>query len=120
MVLTEFTLALILFIDASQIERAHLVKFEVLPIRLLAIGLPLIMLGIILTGAALIRERKHGTIKHLLVMPVTPAEIMLAKIWTNGLVILIATLLLLWLVVNKLLAVPIHGSVALSALAPAL
>lgn len=78
------------------------------------------MLGIILTGAALIREREHGTIEHLLVMPVTPAEIMLAKIWANGLVILIATLLSLWLVVNKLLAVPIHGSVTLFALASAL
>ena len=31
------------------------------------------MLSIILTGAALIREREHGTIEHLLVMPVTPA-----------------------------------------------
>jgi ABC-2 type transport system permease protein len=39
------------------------------------------MLSIILTGAALIREREHGTIEHLLVMPVTPAEIMLAKVW---------------------------------------
>jgi len=78
------------------------------------------MLGIILTGAALIREREHGTIEHLLVMPVTPAEIMLAKIWANGLVILIATLLSLWLVVNKLLEVPIHGSVGLFALASAI
>ena len=30
------------------------------------------LLAIILTGAALIREREHGTIEHLLVMPVTP------------------------------------------------
>jgi ABC-2 type transport system permease protein len=28
-------------------------------------------------GAALIREREHGTIEHLLQMPVTPLEIML-------------------------------------------
>ncbi|MBW8299056.1 MAG: ABC transporter permease, partial [Hydrogenophaga sp.] len=34
------------------------------------------MLSIILTGAALIREREHGTIEHLLVMPVTAFEIM--------------------------------------------
>ena len=34
---------------------------------------------ILLTGAALIREREHGTIEHLLVMPLTPAEIMIAK-----------------------------------------
>jgi len=40
------------------------------------------MLSIILTGAALIREREHGTIEHLLVMPVTPFEIMASKIWS--------------------------------------
>ncbi|MBN0779898.1 ABC transporter permease, partial [Pseudomonas aeruginosa] len=40
------------------------------------------MLAIVLTGSALIREREHGTIEHLLVMPVTPFEIMLAKIWS--------------------------------------
>ena len=37
------------------------------------------MLTIILVGAAFIREREHGTIEHLLVMPLTPAEIMMAK-----------------------------------------
>lgn len=42
------------------------------------------MLSIILTGAALIREREHGTIEHLLVMPVTPTEIMVAKVWSMG------------------------------------
>jgi ABC-2 type transport system permease protein len=42
------------------------------------------MLSIVLTGAALIREREHGTIEHLLVMPVTPAQIMLAKVWSMG------------------------------------
>src|SRR5690606_32394961 len=49
------------------------------------------MLSIVLTGAALIREREHGTIEHLLVMPVTPTEIMLAKIWSMGLVVLVAS-----------------------------
>lgn len=44
MLLAELSLALILFTDASQIERSHLVRFENLPIRLLAIGLPLTML----------------------------------------------------------------------------
>lgn len=49
------------------------------------------MLSIILTGAALIREREHGTVEHLLVMPVTPAEIMLAKVWAMALVVLVAS-----------------------------
>ncbi len=45
------------------------------------------MLTIILVGAAFIREREHGTIKHLLVMALTPFEIMMAKIWANGLAV---------------------------------
>jgi ABC-2 type transport system permease protein len=71
------------------------------------------MLSIILTGAALIREREHGTIEHLLVMPVTPAEIMLAKIWAMGLVVLAAAALSLTFIVRGALQVPIEGSVAL-------
>ena len=71
------------------------------------------MLSIILTGAALIREREHGTIEHLLVMPVTPAEIMLAKIWAMGLVVLTAAMLALVFVVQVALQVPIQGSLAL-------
>jgi ABC-2 type transport system permease protein len=71
------------------------------------------MLSIILTGAALIREREHGTIEHLLAMPVTPAEIMLAKIWSMGLVVLVAAALGLLLVVQAVLRVPVEGSVAL-------
>nr|WP_298969208.1 ABC transporter permease [uncultured Halomonas sp.] len=71
------------------------------------------MLSIILTGAALIREREHGTIEHLLVMPVTPAEIMLAKVWSMGVVVLLAVTLSLTFVVRGLLQVPIEGSVAL-------
>lgn len=71
------------------------------------------MLAVILTGGALIREREHGTIEHLLVMPVTPVEIMLAKIWANGLVIVVAATLSLVLVVQILLKVPIAGSLTL-------
>ena len=71
------------------------------------------MLSIILTGAALIREREHGTIEHLLVMPVTPLEIMLAKVWSMGLVVMAAALGALTFVVRGALQVPIEGSVAL-------
>lgn len=71
------------------------------------------MLSIVLSGAALIREREHGTIEHLLVMPVTPFEIMVAKIWSMGLVVLLASTFALSVVVQHLLAVPIHGSLAL-------
>lgn len=68
------------------------------------------MLSIILTGAALIREREHGTLEHLLVMPVTPTEIMLSKIWSMGLVVLLATGMSLVLVVRMALKVPLEGS----------
>lgn len=71
------------------------------------------MLSIILTGAALIRERERGTIEHLLVMPVTPAEIMLAKTWSMGLVVLLAAWASIGLVVRGLLGVPVAGSLAL-------
>ena len=71
------------------------------------------MLSIILAGAALIREREHGTVEHLLVMPVTPAEIMLAKVWSTGLVVLLATGLSLAFVVQGALHVPVQGSVPL-------
>ncbi len=71
------------------------------------------MLSIVLAGAALIREREHGTIEHLLVMPVTPSEIMLGKIWAMGLVVLLATAFSLTFIVQGALSVPIEGSVAL-------
>ena len=78
------------------------------------------LLAMVLTGAALIREREHGTIEHLLVMPVTPMEIMLSKIWSMGLVVLVVSSLSLVLVVRGLLAVPIEGSIPLFVLATAL
>jgi len=71
------------------------------------------LLAILLTGAALIREREHGTIEHLLVMPLHPIEIMLAKIWANALVVITAATLSLYLIVQGALAVPITGSIAL-------
>jgi ABC-2 type transport system permease protein len=71
------------------------------------------MLTVVLTGAALIREREHGTVEHLLVMPVRPAEIMIAKIWANGLVIVAVAILSLWFVVHSLLRVPLSGSTLL-------
>ena len=71
------------------------------------------MLAVLLTGAALIRERERGTVEHLLVMPVTPFEIMTSKVWSMGLVVLVASALSLTFVVQGLLAVPIHGSIPL-------
>lgn len=71
------------------------------------------MLSVILTGAALIREREHGTLEHLLVMPLGAFEIMLAKVWAMALVVWVAVLLSLYFVVGRALAVPIAGSIPL-------
>ena len=71
------------------------------------------MLSIILTGAALIREREHGTIEHLLVMPLTPFEIMMAKVWAMGLVVVVVATVSLVFVVQGVLEVPIEGSIGL-------
>jgi len=71
------------------------------------------LLGIVLTGAALIREREHGTIEHLLVMPLSSAEIMLAKVWANALVILLGATFALVAIVQGVLGVPIAGSLGL-------
>jgi ABC-2 type transport system permease protein len=71
------------------------------------------MLAIILAGAAIIREREHGTMDHLMVMPLTPFEIAMSKVWANGLVITIAVGLSLYIVVRTILGVPIAGSIPL-------
>lgn len=71
------------------------------------------LLTIVLTGAAVIREREHGTLEHLLVMPLSAFEIAMAKVLANGLVILIATMVSLFLVVRMILGVPFQGSMPL-------
>jgi len=71
------------------------------------------LLTVVLCGAAVIREREHGTLEHLLVMPLSAFEIAMAKVWANGIVILIATGASLFLIVHMALKVPFAGSVAL-------
>lgn len=71
------------------------------------------MLAILLCGAAVIREREHGTMDHLLTLPLSPIEIASAKVLANGFVILVATAFSLYVVVRGLLAVPIAGSIPL-------
>lgn len=71
------------------------------------------MLTIILVGAAYIREREHGTLEHLLAMPLGATEIMISKIWANGLAVLIGASFALIFVIKIALGVPIAGSIAL-------
>jgi ABC-2 type transport system permease protein len=74
------------------------------------------VLAIFLTGAAVLREREHGNIEHLLVMPLLPFELMFAKIWANGVVVVVAAMISLLLVVKIAVGVPIAGSIPLFAL----
>ncbi|WP_417674867.1 ABC transporter permease [Pseudodonghicola sp.] len=71
------------------------------------------LLALVLTGAALIREREHGTIEHLLVMPVTPLEIVVSKIWSMSLVVLLGTAFSLLVMCEMVLGIPVQGSLPL-------
>lgn len=71
------------------------------------------MFSVLLAGAALIREREHGTLEHLLVLPVRPVEIMLAKVVANGAVILAGTAFSIVVVLKWGLGMGIAGSIPL-------
>ncbi len=78
------------------------------------------MLSVLLAGAALIREREHGTLEHVLTLPVRPSEIMMAKIIANGAVILALTALSVLAVLQGVMGMRIAGSVPLFLLGAAL
>lgn len=71
------------------------------------------LLTIALTGAAMLREHEHGTIEHLMVMPLTPVEVALSKVLATMLVVLAAFVGSLLVVVQGVLMVPVAGSVPL-------
>jgi ABC-2 type transport system permease protein len=71
------------------------------------------MLSIILSGAALVREREHGTIEHLLVMPLTPFEIVASKVWSMAAVVIVAAVFALEVMVRGFIGINITGSVFL-------
>ena len=77
MLLAELSLALILFTDASQIKRSHLMKYEILPIRLLAIGLPLTMLAGTLLAHSIFSA--GWLLAALLAIMLTPTDAALAQ-----------------------------------------
>src|SRR5690625_452869 len=76
------------------------------------------LLSIILSGAALIREREHGTIEHLLVMPITPLQIMLSKVWLMAVVVLLGSFFALQVMIRGLIgaqlgALPLYSCLGL-------
>ena len=89
--------------------------------KIIVIGF--LVLGLLIPAAmvrSLIREREHGTVEHLLVMPVTPIEIMMGKVWAMAMVVLTASASSLFIVVQWALQVPIEGSIPLFLAATAL
>ncbi|MBP6713309.1 MAG: ABC transporter permease [Aliarcobacter sp.] len=73
----------------------------------------IVMISILLSGAALVREREHGTIEHLMVMPLRAFEIMLSKILSTCLVVLVCVSFSLLIVIELILKIPLSGSVPL-------
>ena len=71
------------------------------------------VLTIALTGAAMLREREHGTIEHLMVMPINPAEVAFSKVLATMIVVLAAFTGSLLIVVRGVLEVPVAGSMPL-------
>jgi ABC-2 type transport system permease protein len=71
------------------------------------------MLSILLPAAALIKEKERQTVEHLLVMPLNPFEISLAKVWANSFLIVTGALLSLFFCVKGIVGTPIIGSVPL-------
>ena len=71
------------------------------------------MIAMLLAAAAMVREREHGTIEHLLVSPLRPAELFAAKLIPVVTVVPLASLAAVIGVVHGSFGTPIRGSLAL-------
>lgn len=69
------------------------------------------LFAMLLPGAALARERERGTIEQLLVSPLSPGRILIAKILPMTLLVTAASTASLIVVVQGLLGIPIAGSI---------
>lgn len=69
--------------------------------------------AILLPAAALVREKERGTVEQLLVSPLTPFQIMMSKVLAMTGVILGATAVALFGIMQPVFGVPVKGSVPL-------
>lgn len=76
--------------------------------------------AVLLPAAALVREKERGTVEQLLVSPLSPFQIMLAKVLAMSGVILLALSLALYGVLQPVFHVPMKGSTGLFFLLTAL
>ena len=77
------------------------------------LGHMITLLSIVLPAAALIKEKERGTVEHLLVMPLVPLEITIAKVWANSFIVLMGAMFSLFFAVKWIIGTPIHGSTIL-------
>ena len=73
----------------------------------------IVMISILLSAASLVREREHGTIEHLMVMPLSSFEIMISKILAGCIIVLIGVCFSIFFIIEILLQIPISGSIVL-------
>lgn len=69
------------------------------------------MVSMLLTAAAMVREKTYGTLDQLLVSPLRPAELFLAKLIPTVVMVPLFSALSLFGVVQGVFATPIRGSV---------
>lgn len=78
------------------------------------------LFAVLLPAAALVREKERGTVEQLLVSPLSPFQIMFSKVLAMSGVILLATGLALYGVLQPVFHVPMKGSAGLFFLLTAL
>jgi ABC-2 type transport system permease protein len=71
------------------------------------------MISMLLTAAAMVREKEHGTLEQLLVSPLRPAELFAAKIIPTVIVILLLSPVALFGIVHGIHGTPLRGSILL-------
>ncbi len=77
-----------------------------------SLGMMVALVAILLSASALIREREHGTIEQLLVSPLAPWEILLAKTAASTAVLLVGAAVAVFGVILPVFHVPLRGSLA--------
>ncbi|GER92896.1 ABC transporter permease [hot springs metagenome] len=71
------------------------------------------MVSLLLTAAALVREKEYGTLEQLLVSPARLGEIFISKIIPTIVIVLCLSILSIFLVLKPIFNVPIRGSLLL-------
>lgn len=71
------------------------------------------MVAALLTAAAMVREKEYGTLEQLLVSPLRPAELFIAKIIPTVIIVPLLALGSLFIILQGVFDVPIRGSILL-------